>query len=344
MIVFRVDGNKHIGSGHIMRCLSLADALLDKGLKSVFIVAEKQFQTLIQERGFECMVLNSKYDQLDEELSNVLPLLEKLCPQLIILDSYFVTPEYMSTLRETTPLVYIDDLNMFDYPTDAVVNYNIYAHKMQYPQNKRYFLGPQYAPLRKEFSGLKREIEPKVINVLFSTGGTDLEHVALRCISYLKEHPELQELTYHFVIGGLNQDVAEIEKKARGASYIKLHKQVKDMKSLMMQCDIAVSAGGTTLYELCACGLPTITYIFADNQIMVAEGFEENGIMLCAGDVREKSTFEDTLYAKLSELVINWERREKLSGKMCELIDGSGAKRLAKAIINEILGRTKEKK
>lgn len=328
MIVFRADGNSEIGSGHIMRCLSLADAFREEGVRSIFIIAGNQLQSLIQERGFNCVVLNSTHDKLEDELYVLIPLIKKIAPQMIILDSYFVTPKYMTEIKKEALLVYIDDLNMFDYPADILVNYNIYTDKMQYQQNKLYLLGTQYAPLRKEFYNTKKQHASTVKNVLFSTGGADQEHVALRCISYLKKHPELQMLTYHFVIGVVNQDVTEIEKETYNLPYIRLHQQVKDMKSLMMLCDIAVSAGGTTLYELCACGVPTVTYILADNQIMAAKEFEEKGIMFCAGDVRKNLKCEREIFKGIKKLYINKEIYIMRSQKMRGIVDGLGSERI----------------
>ena len=112
MICIRADGNQQIGTGHIMRCLSLADALREQGGKIMFVTAEPYFQRLIQTRGDPCTVLGTAYDRMEEELSVFLPLLEQEQPELVILDSYFVTPEYMKAIKGISKLFYIDDLNV----------------------------------------------------------------------------------------------------------------------------------------------------------------------------------------------------------------------------------------
>ena len=267
MVLIRVDGNHQIGTGHIMRCLSLADALQEQGGEITFITAESYFQRLIQTRGYPCTVLGTAYDRMEEELSIFLPIIERERPELVILDSYFVTPQYMEAIRNISRLLYIDDLNAFDYPADAVVNYNIYGPELPYPQNKTYFLGPQYAPLRKEFQGVsQRNTKDRVENVLVSTGGTDPYHVALHCAEYLREHLPRENMIFHLVLGAMNQDAAELERIAEELPFIRLHRQITNMCSLMLQCDAAISAAGTTLYELCACGVPAVIYILADNQ------------------------------------------------------------------------------
>ena len=213
--------------------------------------------------------------------------LDQKRPKLVILDSYYVTPKYMETLKKAVPLLYIDDLNAFDYPADFVLNYNVYGPEILYPTGKVYFLGPKYVPLRKEFQGLNQCVmRGRAKNVLISTGGTDPYHVALHCVRFLQKHIQCSEITYHFILGVMNSDVEEIEKAASGLPNIKLHQQVKNICVLMQQCDAAISAAGSTLYELCACGIPTVTYVLADNQILGAQAFRKIGLMPCAGDVR----------------------------------------------------------
>lgn len=342
MILFRADGNSQIGTGHIMRCLSLADAFLERGVRSEFVLAEPDMRPLIQQRGFACRVLGTAYDRMKEELPLFLALLEKVRPACVVLDSYFVTPEYMSKVR--VPLVYIDDLNAFDYPADAVINYNLYGDKTTYPPGKTYFLGPRYAPLRKQFQGVALRDEKKTVEqILISTGGTDPYHVTLRCAEYLRKHPPAPGVVFRLVLGAMNQDAWQIRELAREAPYIVLHQQVMDMCALMLQCDAAVSAAGTTLYELCACGLPTVTYVLADNQVDGAAAFEAAGLMPCAGDVRNTPRFAEHIFAKLAELS-DWEQRRKTARQMRALVDGNGAKRLADELLNWInqLGEIRE--
>ena len=333
MILFRADGNPDIGTGHIMRCLSLADALQEQGWEITFITAEPYFQRLIQTRGYPCTVLGTAYDRMEEELSIFLPIIERERPELVILDSYFVTPQYMEAIRNISRLLYIDDLNAFDYPADAVVNYNIYGPELPYPQNKTYFLGPQYAPLRKEFQGLsQRNTKDRVENVLVSTGGTDQYHVALHCAEYLREHLPRENMIFHLVLGAMNQDAAELERIAEELPFIRLHRQITNMCSLMLQCDAAISAAGTTLYELCACGLPTVTYILADNQIQGAQMFQKAGLMPCAGDIREDACFLERLFELLNSLADDFAQRQRIAEQMQGAVDGRGAVRLAKEI------------
>lgn len=333
MIIFRADGNPQLGSGHIMRCLSLANAFQDLGLAVIFVTADDCFRDIINKRGYGCCVLRTKYDRMEDELSALRPVLQDLHPRCVLLDSYFVTPRYMAAVREEAPLVYIDDLNSFDYPADLVVNYMLYADKLGYPATKRCLLGPRYALLRKEFRGVpKRRAAEQVRNVLISTGGSDPEHVALECVKYLREQ-KMDSVTYHVVLGALNQDIEAIKILTAGHSHIVLHQNVSDMRALMLQCDAAVSAGGTTLFELCACGLPTVTYVLADNQIMNAASFEGAGLMLNAGDIRKDCRFAAHIFEQLGVLMQDQPLRQRMARQMQTLVDGCGAAHLAQEIL-----------
>lgn len=336
MILFRADGNPTVGSGHVMRCLSLADGFLEIGQNAVFITADNYLQNVIRQRGYECIVLHTKYDRMENELPVLLPILKRIQPHCVLMDSYFVTPDYMFAVKREVPLVYMDDLNSFDYPADLVVNDTLYGDKLPYPQNKTYLLGPEYALLRKEFQNVpKRETTEQVKNILLSTGGADPEHVALRCVQHLREQP-YDNIIYHVIIGGMNQDVTEIERLATEPNHIVLHRNVSDMRSLMLQCDVAISAAGTTLFELCACGVPTVTYVLADNQIMNAASFEEAGLMLNAGDIRKNGQFVKDIFGQLGILIQDQVLRKNMAERMQALVDGKGAIRLAVSIFREL--------
>ena len=337
MILFRADANSAICTGHVMRCLSLADAFWEAGWRVIFATAEPCAEEMIRRRGYGCVVLHTAYDRMEDELPVFLPLLRKLRPRCILLDSYFVTPDYMSALRQEAPLVYIDDLNTFNYPADLVINYTLYAEQCEYPQDKRYLLGPEYVPLRREFQNIPQRMPfRQVKNVLISAGGADPAHVALACAAYLREQNGEDGRTYHMVLGSMNPDMTAIQAAAAGCPYLVLHRQVSDMRTLMLNCDAAVSAAGSTLFELCACGLPAVTYVLADNQIRNAASFAEAGVMLHGGDVRTDPAFAGTLFTKLELLAEDTALRQRMSQRMQDLVDGNGAARCVGAIENWI--------
>ena len=340
MILFRVDGNSRIGSGHVMRCLSLADAAGERGIPCCFVTAGAEFQSMIQDRGYQCAVLGTDYADMESELPALTKLLSEGKPDAVIIDSYFVTESYLNALRPFGKLIYIDDLAASAYPVDALVNYNIYAPDMGYEklygqkEKPVLLLGPKYAPLRREFQNMAfRRPAENVRNILVSTGGADSEHIGLRFIRYLKTgHGE--QYTFHFLMGAMNRDREEIERLAQGMENIVLHKNVKDVRELMTSCNVAISAAGSTMYELCACSLPIITYILADNQIAGAKKFAALGLALSAGDARTDEDFCGVLLDRLEKLAMDYDLRAAMAERAHGVVDGRGAERVIDAIIN----------
>ena len=125
MIAIRADANKEIGTGHIMRCLSIAAALQEAGQEVCFILADTEALALLKSKGQQVYVLHSDYRQLEEEIPKLCELVERLSPDYLLIDSYYVTPEYLRKLGKYTKTAYVDDKNSFPYPVDMVINYNI---------------------------------------------------------------------------------------------------------------------------------------------------------------------------------------------------------------------------
>lgn len=340
-ILFRADGNPTIGSGHVMRCLSIADAAKDEGIECRFVVADEHFVQTIQNRGFACDVLHTDYRCMEEEQAPLSALLRQHCPAAIMADSYFVTANYLAWLSQFADVAYLDDLAAFAYPVKTLVNYNIYGPELGYEQLyqaagvpvPRLLLGPQYAPLRKQFQNLPpREPPQEVKNIFVSTGGADPEHMALRIARQLESWLPAPQYQFHFVMGAMNPDIEALRGIAANRPWLQLHENVQDMAELMCRCDLAISAAGSTLYELCACGVPTITYAFAENQLLGMSAFEKRGVMKSVGDFRFQDNPEQLLIDSLQKLVIDRENRRNTSRKMQRLIDGKGSGRAVKEI------------
>lgn len=233
--------------------------------------------------------------------------------------------------------------------------------------------GMTYTPLRDEFysteysKGQKKqdkrwngEEQHSEGNILITTGGTDTYHVAGRFLEYIfnqgisqngekkenlgeyKDKPErksvdLTALTYHVIVGSMNQYKEELKRLEQKYSNIFLHYNVSNMGEMMRNSDAAISAGGTTLFELCACQVPTICFSFADNQEKFARKMGEKQVMLYAGDPRYKDVdFIGNLAKTLEKLAEDSVLMEKLKKNMSSLVDGNGAKRIAEALCNDV--------
>lgn len=332
MLFIRTDGNSEIGTGHIMRCLSIAQSARRIGRNCIFITANKEMEALLAEQGFPIICLNSTWNDLDDETGKMEAIIREHKIDRLLIDSYFVTEDYLRKLQELTTVAYIDDLNAFHYPCDLLINYNIYADKFDYPAcypTTKLLLGCKYAPLREEFQNLpQRIVRGLVKSVLVTTGGSDPYNVAGRLAERAKKTADLRHLEYHIVAGRFNPHLPDLMRLAEEFPGIIVHSDVRNMSQLMLDCDIAVSAAGSTLYELCACGVPSTIFALADNQLDGISAFSE-GFMLGAGDFRKNANVcVDNLLSNVARLAEDFELRRALSTRNRALIDGQGTVRI----------------
>ncbi len=342
-IYFRTDGNKEIATGHIMRCLAIARACAEKGAFVKFIVSDEESLSLLCERfvlenEFPVLCLYRDYRKIEAEtpadlLSPSQPLPEQQRkddnPWLFI-DSYFVTPAYFKAMSSCFRTAYLDDLRSFGCEVDLVVNYDSDKPCPYYEKASDRLLGIQYTPLRAQFRNAAYTLRPKVENILFSTGGTDPYGVAEMLLQKIC-HSDLPLSTFHYhvVTSKANTRYDALLALSEKNPHIHIHENVSDMASLMASCDLAVSAGGTTLCELCAVGVPSVSYLMADNQETAVNTFSEAGIIPYAGDIRIQNDVSDRILSFLTDMSQNAGLREKSSHAMRAFLDGRGAERIA---------------
>ncbi len=355
-IYFRTDGNEEIATGHIMRCLSIARACASLSMKVRFLVSDEKSVSLLEERfaspaEFPVICLHSNYRSPEQELS-ILKKILKETPEpavRLFIDSYFVTEAYLSGLRELCPVIYLDDLLAFDYPADMIINYDVTEEPACYHRADRRLTGAAYTPLREQFRNVSYEVRPEVRHVLLSAGGTDACNVIGTLFHHIfeRENPFpdndgegtdgsetfLRNLNYHVITSRLNSHFQELERFAACHPAIRIYTNVQDMAALMSQCDLGISAGGTTLYELCATGVPSVSFLTADNQISAVSAFSDNRIIPFAGNAC--SSLEEVcnaLTAFLNAHKASYPQRLNSSRRMRAYVDGEGAYRIAKAI------------
>ena len=336
MILIRTDANEKVGVGHLMRCLSIARAFMEKGRTVLFVTADHKSDSLINGAGLKSICLNTEWDKMDDELSIITNIIQFKQPSLFLVDSYYVTENYFHTVRKLAKTVYIDDLNESIWDVHYVINYNVYGPAMDYScydhTDTKLILGPLYAPLRNEFKCLpKRIINIDVTDVMVSAGGADPEAITEKMISSICSSWE--DITFHFIVGALNPRLELIIKLAEKKDNVLIHINETNMVNLMTSCDLAISAAGSTLYELCACGTPTITYTLADNQVHAIEQFKSQGIMLRAGDCRNNESFIEQVEKCLQQMICDLPLREEQSAKMQSLVDGNGAQRIVEILL-----------
>lgn len=368
MVVIRADANSKIGMGHVMRCLSVADALLKRGEEVLFVTADDTPVPLLTKKGIPYRVLHTDYADMEAEMPELWEVLREL-PQgaespdatlaqkntSILVDSYYVTEKYLAALKKRITTIYMDDIYAFSYPVDMLINYNIYGEEMGYEKDAAFadtklLLGANYVPLREEFSAgagyvqSRKELSLGAANVppaeeggiLITTGGSDSFNLAGQLLMEAMKYDALKEKKYHVVSGSLNPHIGELQALAQKHENIHIHCNVTNMAELMAESEVALSAGGSTLYELCAVGVPVIAFSFAENQERLVQTFVKRGIAQYGGNYRTDGNkmIQNTI-AGLEKLCGDEALKTEYRRKALQLVDGRGAERIAEALLSE---------
>ena len=363
IIYIRTDGNSKIATGHLVRCICIAQALESLEKKVCFLVSDHTSADLLKDLSssifprytfsIDVQILRTAfYNNMESELAELQSLLtnktndtdranSNLIKPVVFVDSYYVTSNYLSTLRTFAHVAYMDDLRAFEYDVDLVINYDVIPVSKQKEYAQAYanipttLLGAGYTPLRRQFQNKEVTLSNTFQNVLITSGGSDPYRFTELLASYLLS--QNLEITLHIVVGKLFTNTKELESLASNNSAICLHYNVSDMASLMKQCDYAVSAAGTTLYELCALGIPCISFSMAENQKIMAETFSDTGAVPYAGDIQNKSS--EDIHFILTNIKIHLISLSRDSSKrmaqhkiMRELVDGCGAVKIAERL------------
>lgn len=372
MVYFRVDANKEIGAGHMMRCLTIAKALEGK---AVFICADEDSAVLPRRAGYEVRVLGTDYRDMESELGTLSAVLaecrekgDDIIPEnsgegdanndrpTIVVDSYQVTDAYLAVLRAFARVVLVDDNMERAYPADVILNYNFHAdpdaYKALYANDgTRFLTGPSYAPVRAQFVNREYKVRETVEKVLILAGGSDPLNAAgeicraLRGITR-KTESKITDInrrnneqyavvpTITIVCGKYNAHREMLEAYAKEDENLRILYDVEDMASLMCESDLCVSACGSTLYELCAVGLPFVCYALADNQEGLAAYLDANGPAPFVGAFHlEKEQTLERIKTEVMRLTGDYGERAGQCLAQRRLVDGKGAKRIASQMI-----------
>lgn len=340
MIGFRVDANEEIATGHLMRCIAIAKACRRQGENCIFFLAEEKETERLAAAQFPYRILNTDYRKMEQELPQLEALIEKEKLTWLVVDSYQASASYLSALEKMVSVLYIDDMRKEFYPVSAILEY--IPGKMN--DRARYLAaeipvleGFSYAPLREEFSFLQEIRREK--SILITTGGTDAYNVAGKVLKFCLSRQELSEYVFHVIIGSMNAHEHELKCLAGENSHIVLHRNITNINDYMCACEMAVSAGGTTLLELCACRTPTVCFSFADNQKGFAEEMGRRGVVQYAGDARQEGNIGKKIGEQLLVLAGSTKLRMQYARQMEKLVDGRGAERIADFLKSRYTGR-----
>jgi len=352
-IFIRVDASKDIGTGHLNRCLNLADALRLKGFQSLFAVNTTSLglQEKITKRGHMAANLGNDFSTFNNTLSpanieqqlhdakNCYKLLEKYQPDLLIVDHYNLDYNWESVLKPMTKkILVIDDLANRKHDCSFLLDQTPVRKSGDYTNlvelDTLLLIGPQYAILHPDFNICRNKKIKNPIssnNILVGMGGLDSNNLIPKILTFLEQKPELLQYKINVVISSMAPQIKILEQIIRLSSLrIQLNIEAQNFAQLMAMSDFAICAGGLMSLELACLGVPGLILPSNEIQSEVSSKLSEEVDFFIADNWA--SDFESTLTTGIDSLLqildVNKEKR------VHKKIDGLGAIRLVDFITN----------
>lgn len=361
-IILRTDASSQIGTGHVMRCLTLADALREQGAECQFVCREHEGHLMdhIRSRGYEVQVLPkpSKNASSTTDLAHASWLgvdwqtdadqtrwaLGNEVRDWLIVDHYALDYRWESALRSSCKRVMvIDDLADRQHTCDLLLDQNYGSSAERYvglvSTDCTQLHGPEFALLKPIYAQRRAEQNlrsGKIERVLiYFGGGSDPMNLTGMALSAFQS-PELEKIELDIVIGSSYTHKAELEAAAANRGRTHIHTQLPDLSELMVRADLAIGAGGASTWERCCLGLPSILVVCARNQEAIGEAMRMSGVsVVFHSDGDLAIAFKEQVVGLCSDTV----RYSKMSDKAREICDGLGALRTLKEI-NSVLKTT----
>ncbi|WP_262920904.1 UDP-2,4-diacetamido-2,4,6-trideoxy-beta-L-altropyranose hydrolase [Salinibacter ruber] len=336
-LLIRADASKEIGTGHVMRCLALAQSWKKRGGDAAMVhaVRNRSIKQRLNSEGVGSRSIDAKRGS-DKDAQHTLQQARRIGADWIVLDGYVFDEGYQQQIAESERglLVVDDEANHNRYSGDFLLNQNLHANEEDYSSRvsaaTKLLTGPQYALLRKEFWTWKdweRDIPDVAKSLLVMIGGSDPDNITSEVLSSLAEL-DVPNMEIYAVIGGSNSHEASIREVAESLRFdVHLFEDVQNIPELMARADLAVSAGGSTIWELAFMQVPTLGIARAEQEIHLLEAADERGIAKNLGGSQDLSTSE--LRGGIEKMALDTEYRVSMMEQGRNTVDGNGAHRVA---------------
>lgn len=330
-ILFRVDANPDIALGHLKRCVSLAEGLREKGVEPLFLTFDTESsRALLANYTFQSGFLDTPVNTADDT-DKTLSFMKDNNLDSVIFDSYSVTKEYLDTFsHQALNVICIDDIADRPLPCDMIINGGLGAETLDYEAGIK-LLGIRYCILSRPFWNYSNIGKKKGIhNILITMGGIDHYGFSEKSMQILDRLPQDFKIT--MVIGAYYENLDTIKAMAQEVKKdVELIIDQNDLYPYMQKCDMAISAGGFTLYELAALRKPVIGLGLWENQYRNVGALDKMGVILGLKYMDDDS-FHHSFESTVSRLTGDQDLRNGLAEKAGELFDGQGALRTASNI------------
>lgn len=357
-VVFRTDASLKIGTGHVMRCLTLADALRERGAQSTFICRSQtgHLLDLIRQRGHAAIALAPADESFTvpaeplhahwlgtgwaNDAEQTRQVLGGQVVDWLVVDHYALDRLWEQALRQyTRRILVIDDLADRPHGCDLLLDQNLGRQAKDYcgqlNRNTKTLIGPAYALLRPEFAqwreySLKRRAQPQLKNLLITMGGVDQTNATGQVLDALTRFKLPADLRITVVMGPTAPWLAQVQVQAAAMPRpTQVLAAVNNMAQLMAESDLCIGAAGGSAWERCALGLPSLVLILAANQHSGAMALQANGAAWIAADSQQ-------LMSKMSSMFSMDEKTaalQKMSQAAGQLTRGDGATQVLELLL-----------
>ncbi len=322
------EGFSKTGYGHITRCLSLYQAFEEINIHpTLYINGDDNVKAFLPNSNYKIIDWANHPTKLIGEIKN---------SDLVIIDSYLAGKDfYFNIAKHAKVSLFIDDTLRLDYPDGIILNGTINAESFPYKKQsgKEYLLGTKYIPLRKEFwKAESRKINKELSSILITIGATDSRNLTGTILKSLQE--SFPAIKKKVVIGNGFTNKRDIEKLSISNTELFYSPDASVISKLMLASDIAITAAGQTLYELAACGTPSIAIAVAENQKSNIHEWKRKGFLLNTIFYNDINFIRRILeqVKSLQSITI----RKKISGIGKKNADGQGSIRVVNYLIDKV--------
>jgi len=363
-VVFRTDASITIGTGHVMRCLTLADAFKDGEARCHFICRDHQgnLAGLIKEKGYSCTLLplptgfsKSRNSQelahaewlgasQEDDAESCKNIIRDLQPSWVIVDHYGINETWEGPIAELGPRIFvIDDLADRDHNCDVLLDQTLGRTVKDYeslvPPRAEILCGSKYALLRPEFAewrefSLKARDSGEFNRIFVNLGGVDKDNLTSSVLAGLEATQLASSVSVIVVLGAQCPNIPSVKETAASSRFsTEVIVAARNMAELMASADLAVGAAGSTSWERCCLGLPSIMVVIAENQLTVARNLESAGATVVL-DIHSKAELPTVLVEVVNQVMKNDcpPSMQRMSYDASKIVDGLGVKRVIKRL------------
>lgn len=360
-IVFRVDASVRIGTGHVMRCLNLANEFSARECECLFICRSMEGNLLdrIRTEGYPTLPLPRDIDveedsdlygerwlgaSQDEDAAQTMAALSQVPGNVdwLVIDHYGIDHSWESTVRPSVDkIMVIDDLANREHHADILIDQNWYGNATEHRYSGLLandcvqLFGPGFAMLPSVYRRKREQLGPRrkdIERVLVFFGGSDNDHLTTKTIRALCD-PRLRHLVVDVVLGANHAAQEEVEAEARSRGDVAVMTSLPDLSDLMASADLMIGAGGITNWERCCLGVPSIILSTAENQVEVNEALADSGLINYMG--RAETVSSDDIADMIARCLEDTEGLSAQSRDMMQLVSGDGVTKIADRMLLE---------